>query len=176
MTAGQANHLSITTQPSATAQNSLAFPPAGDSAPGWGRNPVNQNGVQVTASIASGGGAIGGTSTVNTNASGLATFGNLEINGTIGNRTLQFTSGTLNSVTSATINLVAGAAATIDVSAGDGQSADAGTPVAVPPRVLVADVSGNPVGGVNVTFAVASGGGSVVPTAPVATGANGWQL
>ena len=62
-----------------------------------------------------------------------------------------------NSVTSATINLVAGAAATIDVSAGDGQTADAGTPVAVPPRVLVADVSGNPVGGVNVTFAVASG-------------------
>src|SRR6185503_11936032 len=69
--------------------------------------------------------------------------------------------------------IVAGAATTIDVSAGDGQSADAGTPVAVPPRVLVADVSGNPVGGVNVTFAVGSGGGSVVPTTAVATDANG---
>ena len=174
VTAGQANHLSITTQPSATAQNSIAFPqqPTIQLRDAAG-NPVSQNGVQVTATIASGGGTIGGTSTVNTNASGLATFGNLEINGTIGNRTLQFTSGTLNSATSGTINIVAGAATTIDVSAGDGQSTDAGTPVAVPPRVLVADVSGNPVGGVNVTFAVASGGGSVVPTTAVATDANG---
>ena len=174
VTSGLPNHLSITTQPSATVQNSVAFPqqPAIQLRDGAG-NPVSQNGVQVTASIASGGGTIGGTATVNTNASGLATFGNLKITGTAGNRTLQFTSGTLTSVASGTIDIVAGAAATIDVSAGDGQSADAGTPVAVPPRVVVADVSGNPVSGVNVTFAVATGGGSAVPTAPVATDVNG---
>jgi adhesin/invasin len=174
VTSGLPNHLSITTQPSATVQNAVAFPqqPAIQLRDGAG-NPVSQNGVQVTASIASGGGTIGGTATVNTNASGLATFGNLKITGTAGNRTLQFTSGTLTSVASGTIDIVAGAAATIDVSAGDGQSADAGTPVAVPPRVVVADVSGNPVSGVNVTFAVATGGGSAVPTAPVATDVNG---
>ncbi|HSR91626.1 MAG TPA: invasin domain 3-containing protein, partial [Gemmatimonadales bacterium] len=174
VTAGLANHLSITTQPAATAQNSIAFPqqPAIQLRDG-ANNPVSQASVPITATIASGGGTIGGTATVNTNASGLATFGNLEITGTIGNRTLQFTSGTLNSVASGTINIVAGAATSIDVGAGDGQSDDAGTPVAVPPRVIVADVSGNPVSGVNVTFAVASGGGSVVPTTAVATGVNG---
>src|SRR5213080_1108886 len=49
----------------------------------------------------------------------------------------------------------------------------AGTAVATPPAVLVRDQHGNPVQGVSVTFAVASGGGSVNPTSPVATGLDG---
>src|SRR5439155_14807172 len=35
------------------------------------------------------------------------------------------------------------------------------------------DANGNPVAGVSVTFAVASGGGSVTPTTPVTTNASG---
>jgi protocatechuate 3,4-dioxygenase beta subunit len=58
-------------------------------------------------------------------------------------------------------------------SAGDAQNGSAGAPVAVPPAVKVTDSDGNPVAGVAVTFAVASGGGSVNPTTPIATDANG---
>ncbi|MGE3527031.1 MAG: hypothetical protein AB7I33_14000, partial [Gemmatimonadales bacterium] len=43
----------------------------------------------------------------------------------------------------------------------DGQSAPAGGTVAVPPSVVVLDNTGSPVPGVAVTFAVASGGGSL---------------
>jgi len=47
------------------------------------------------------------------------------------------------------------------------------TPVPTAPSVIVRDANGNPVAGVSVTFAVASGGGTVAPTSPVTTGANG---
>jgi protocatechuate 3,4-dioxygenase beta subunit len=58
-------------------------------------------------------------------------------------------------------------------SAGDGQTSSAGGAVPVPPAVTVTDADGNPVAGVAVTFAVASGGGSVNPTTAVATNASG---
>jgi len=62
-------------------------------------------GVQVTASVASGGGTLEGTTTATSDASGIATFGDLGIEGT-GAQTLQFTAGT-SSVTSAPVNLTA---------------------------------------------------------------------
>jgi adhesin/invasin len=52
-------------------------------------------------------------------------------------------------------------AGTLAVSAGNGQSAAAGTAVAVPPSVKVTDAGGAPVAGVPVTFSVQAGGGSV---------------
>lgn len=55
----------------------------------------------------------------------------------------------------------------------DNQSATAGTAVTTPPSVIVLDANDNPVAGADVTFAVASGGGAVDPTTPVATDANG---
>jgi hypothetical protein len=64
-------------------------------------------------------------------------------------------------------------AARLDKAAGDGQSATAGSAVATPPAVKVSDKDGNPVSGVAVTFAVASGGGAVNPTTPVTTNASG---
>jgi plastocyanin len=56
--------------------------------------------------------------------------------------------------------------------AGDAQVGPAGSALATPLEVTVKDAQGNPVSGVNVAFAVASGGGSVVPTS-VTTGADG---
>src|SRR5437660_11017228 len=47
------------------------------------------------------------------------------------------------------------------MSGGDGQQATTGTAVATPPSVIVRDATNNPVQGVGVTFAPASGGGSV---------------
>src|SRR5206468_2262363 len=67
----------------------------------------------------------------------------------------------------------AGAASSIAVNAGNNQSATAGSAVAVDPSVIVRDANNNPVAGVAVTFAVASGGGTGSPTAPVTTGSNG---
>ena len=60
-------------------------------------------GVQVEASVASGGGTLEGTTTATTDASGVAKFGDLGISGT-GAQTLEFTAGT-SSVTSAPVDL-----------------------------------------------------------------------
>src|SRR5439155_23326850 len=92
----------------------------------------------------------------------------------VGPNTLTATSGTLQgSPVTFRANATAGAATQIAINAGDGQSARVGTAVAVPPSVIVRDQFGNPVAGVAVTFAPGTGGGSVSPTSPVTTGADG---
>jgi len=171
---GVATQLAIIQQPSATEQNAAVFArqPTVQLRDAFG-NSVAQGGIVVTAAIQSGGGALGGTVTATTSAGGLATFTGLSITGTVGVRTLQFTSGILTPVTSAGVTITAGAATQIALSAGDGQTATAGSAVSVAPAVLVRDVSNNPVSNVGVTFAVASGGGTVVPVAAVATNASG---
>ena len=50
----------------------------------------------------------------------------------------------------------------IAINAGDGQSATVGSSVVTAPSVIVRDGLSNPVSGVSVTFAVASGGGSIM--------------
>ena len=62
---------------------------------------------------------------------------------------------------------VVGPATQMALNAGDGQTASAGTAVPVAPSVRVTDAGDNPVPGVHVTFAVASGGGSVTGAAAV---------
>ncbi|MGH6691046.1 MAG: beta strand repeat-containing protein, partial [Gammaproteobacteria bacterium] len=173
---GNAAMLAVTTQPSAVAQSGVAF----------GQQPVVQvedsagnavalAGVQVTAAIASGGGALSGGNPIVTDASGAAVFTDLAITGTVGPRSLGFTasSPSLAAAGSTPIDLQAGLATTLVLNAGDNQSATAGTAVAVAPSVKATDASGNAVAGVNVTFAVLSGGGSVTPVNPVPTGSNG---
>jgi subtilisin family serine protease len=134
---------------------------------------VPQSGVPVTASIATGGGSLTGTATVNTASTGRATFTQLAVSGLAGPRTLIFTSPNLVPVTSGTIDLSSGAAATIAVNGGDAQSAGTGSAVAVAPSVRVTDADNNPVSGVPVTFQVTAGGGSVDPTTPINTDING---
>ncbi|MES2178081.1 MAG: Ig-like domain-containing protein [Gemmatimonadota bacterium] len=146
-----------------------------------GRNLVTGAGVNVSAVIATGGGTLGGSTTVPTDAQGRATFTSLTISGTTGARTLTFSAPGLTSVTTAPITMTAGAAAAITRNAGDGQSATAGSTVAIPPSVLVKDASGNPVPGVSVTFAPGPNSGSVVDGV-ASTDANGiaavgsWRL
>jgi hypothetical protein len=65
---------------------------------------VTQSGVVVTASIASGAGTLGGTTTVSTDGQGQAVFSGLFITGT-GTFTLAFTSPGLTAVTSATLTV-----------------------------------------------------------------------
>ena len=122
-------------------------------------NPVS--GVGVTFAVGSGGGSVGGAS-VTTDASGVATVGNWTLGDNPGANTLTATHAGLDgSPVTFHATGITGAAATIAINGGDGQTTDAGTAVAVDPSVLVTDGHGNPVSGVSVTFAVDSGGGSV---------------
>ncbi|MGH7673896.1 MAG: Ig-like domain-containing protein [Gemmatimonadales bacterium] len=86
-----------------------------------------------------------------------------------GTATIQATSGP--HVATAQVAVI-GPPAQIAVSAGDNQTTEVNTPVGVDPAVLVTDVNGRPVPGVAVTFAVATGAGSVADSART-TGANG---
>jgi subtilisin family serine protease len=122
--------------------------------------------------MASGGGSLTGSTTVNTSAAGLATFTGLGIHGTVGSRSLVFTAPDLTAVTSGTIDLSAGAAALIAAGEGNQQTTGSGSPVAIPPSVTVTDGDNNPVAGVAVGFQVTAGGGAVEPTA-VSTNNNG---
>ena len=80
-----------------------------------------------------------------------------------------------NSPKSIKVTLVVGlgAPSTMIADSGDGQAATVNTPVPVAPVVLVHDQYSNPIPGVTVTFTVTGGGGSVAPTTPVGTDANG---
>jgi adhesin/invasin len=136
-------------------------------------NPVSQSGTTITASIASGGPALSGTTAVATDGAGQAVFTDLTITGAIGPRTLGFAGGGLTAATSTPITIAAGAATQIAVNSGNHQVATAGTAVTVPPAVIVHDVSGNPVESVSVMFAVTGGGGTITPPSPVLTNASG---
>ena len=126
--------------------------------------------VGVTFSVGSGGGSVtGGEQT--TDAAGLATVGQWTLGTTAGTNTLFADSPGLERATF-TAEGTADAAAAMSVNSGNDQSASRSTPVAEPPSVLVTDNFGNPVAGVTVTFAVATGGGSVADPVQT-TGENG---
>ncbi|HXI63985.1 MAG TPA: Ig-like domain repeat protein [Gemmatimonadales bacterium] len=175
ITAGAATQLAVTTQPSSSASSGTAFTqqPVVQMEDASG-NPVSQSGTLVTATIASGpAGATLSGATATTGAGGAASFSGLAISGPTGSYTLSFGATGLTAVPSGAITLTAGAAAGIAANSPTTQSASVGTAVGSPPSVLVRDGAGNPVAGVAVTFAVATGGGTVNPTTPVTTTTSG---
>lgn len=165
--------LTLTTGTSSTAQAGIAFAQQpvvqlGTSTGGT----IAQPGVLVTATLVGSTGTLLGTTTATTNIAGQATFTDLAIGAPVGGYTITFSAAAYSSVTSGSIALTAGSAAAVSVNAGNGQTANAGSAVALNPAILVVDAYGNPVSGVSVTFAVTSGGGTL--TTPVATSdANG---
>ncbi len=154
--------LELLTGVPATSQSRTAFTPSPvvQVVDAFG-DPVAQAGISVAAAIQTGGGAVSGTATVATDANGQATFSNLRVNGLVGNRTMRFTSGGLTGITSGTVMITAGPAATIVANTTTSQSALVGQPVSVPPSVKVTDLDNNPIAGVAVTFAITSGNGSM---------------
>ncbi len=176
VTAGPASQLAITTQPSGTAQSGIAFAQQPviqlrDAS----NNPVSQVGVVVTASISSGGGTLGGTVTATTNGSGVATFTNLSITGTVGDRTLLFTAPAFTSITSGTITITAGTATQLTITTQPSASAQSGVTFAQQPIIQLRDASSNPVSqaGVVITAVIASGGGTLGGSATATTTASG---
>src|SRR5437016_6088185 len=133
-------------------------------------NPVAQ--VAVTFAVAPGNGTITGGSQT-TNGSGIATVGSWTLSATAGSNTLTATSGSLSgSPVTFTATGTAGPSATMAKSSGDNLTGQVATRLQTPHVVLVSDANGNPVTGVMVTWAAASGGGSVDP-ATSTTDANG---
>ena len=120
-------------------------------------NPVV--GVTVTFSVSAGGGTITGGTAI-TNSSGVATVGSWTLGTIVGTNTLAATSGSLSgSPVSFSIGSAPGVATQLSVSGGS-TSGQVGQTLAVAPSVVARDAFNNPVPGVTVTFAVASGGGS----------------
>src|SRR5213076_1192941 len=174
--AGAATQLTLTTQPSATAQSGVAFAqqPVVQLRDGDG-NAVNQAGVTITAAIATGGGTLGGTVTAATNGSGVASFTNLSISGTAGERTLTFSATGFVSVTSGPVTITAGAATQLTLTTQPSSTAQSGVAFAQQPVVQLRDGAGNAVSqaGVTVTAAIATGGGTLGGTLTATTNGNG---
>jgi hypothetical protein len=171
-----ATQLSLTTQPSSTAQSAVPFSQQPlvqlrDS----GGNAITQSGVVVSAGIASGGGTLGGTTSASTDSLGRAAFVNLSISGTVGSRTVRFTSGTLTAVVSNPINIVAGPATQLSISTQPSSTAQSGVAFAQQPVIQLRDAANNAVAqsGMAVTAAVASGGGALGGVTTVTTNSSG---
>jgi alpha-tubulin suppressor-like RCC1 family protein len=154
--------LGIATQPPSNAQSGVALTqvPVVELRDKDGAR-FAQAGVTLTASIADGGGTLGGTTTRMTDADGGATFSDLVISGTVGPRTLRFSAPGLTAATSTSIAVAPGLAATVEPVSVATLQATVNTAVAILPSVVVKDASGNGVPDVAVTFAVASSAGAL---------------
>ena len=163
--------LAVVTQPSTTAESGVTFPQQPTVEVRDASNSL-VGGAVVTATVATGGGTIGGTATATTNALGRATFTNLAIVGLVGTKTLRFTSGAATG-TSGNIQLQAGPPAQLVMSTQPSTNASNDIAFAQQPVVQVRDGASNPVGGVNVTASIQSGGGTIGGTTVITTNGSG---
>jgi hypothetical protein len=130
-----------------------------------GGNPIA--GVSVTFAAPSG---TLSSASATTNASGQASV-NYTTGSSVGNVTITAAVDALN--TQFTVNVTAGAPATVTISGGNNQFATAGTTLPQPLSVVVADQYGNPVSGVAVNFTDNGAGGSFYYANPVTTNNSG---
>jgi hypothetical protein len=164
--AGAAGRVAIETQPSGTAQSGSAFArqPRVRLLDANG-NPVEQAGIAVNASLASGPGAAAlvGSTTAATDAAGLAAFSGLGISGPAGTYTIRFDGAGLAPVTSQSITLGAGAGSRLVFATPPSATARNGAPLERQPVLQLQDASGNAVrqGGVTVTVNRAAGGATL---------------
>ncbi|UCG87392.1 MAG: Ig-like domain-containing protein [Gemmatimonadota bacterium] len=176
LTGGAATQLSIATQPSASVQNGIPFPsqPVIQLQDGYG-NDAAQSGVTVTASIESGGGTLGGTVSVATDASGAAIFTDLSLTGTVGDRTLRFTATNMSEVRSNTVTVTPGNPSQLSITTQPSASAEVAVPFERQPVIQLLDLSGNNVSqaGTPITASIETGGGTLEGSVTVSTDANG---
>lgn len=127
-------------------------------------------GVTVTFTI-QGGGTLN-DSTVNTNAQGHALV-TWTLGSSANNQSVTATAGALNTTFTATA--FSASSLVITKFAGDGQTALVGNATNTRPAVRVTTIgTSNGVPGVNVTFAVTGGGGSITGSTTIATNAQGY--
>jgi len=123
-------------------------------------------GVPITFAVVTGGGSVAPL-TAATDSLGVART-TATLGPAAGANSFRASAAGIAAVTfAATASSAPGVPVVVTIVAGNGQSAAAGTAVSIAPRVRVLDGLGTRVGGVSVTFAVASGGGSVTGAATV---------
>lgn len=126
-------------------------------------------GVPVTFALTSGGGTVVGVSQT-TDLSGNASVGSWTLGTTAGTNTLQaIATGLTGSPVTFTATATAGTATNLTAIAGASQSTIIGTEVSAKPSVKVTDGYGNVISGLAVTFAVASGAGSITGATQLTT-------
>ena len=168
VTAGSATRLAVATQPSPTATSGTPFArqPVVQLVDASG-TPVAQSGVSITATIASGGGTLGGSATRTTDGSGAAHFTDLSIAGPDGTRTLIFAASGLTSVTSSGIAVTQPPSVPTpgnsSVSAAPSSVATGGTSTVT---VVVRDAANAPMAGVTVTLTASGSNNSLSTPAP----------
>jgi hypothetical protein len=145
---GSPSNLAVTTQPpsSVTVGATLSPAPVVQVRDNGGHD-LSVPGVQVIASIASGGGQLSGTTTVATDANGRATFSDLKISGATGSHRLIFSADGFRSATSNKIE-VEKASTTTSITADDPDPSDPNQPVTV--SFSVSSPIGTPTGEVEV--------------------------
>ncbi|HSK18950.1 MAG TPA: invasin domain 3-containing protein [Longimicrobiales bacterium] len=173
ITTGSGTKLTLLTQPSSSVQNGVVFArqPVVQLQDAGG-NAVTQAGVLVTASILSGGGTLNGTRTATTNAAGTATFTDLSMTGTAGDRTLQFTASGIAAATSNTVTLTVGPGSAAQSSATvPGGIAGSATSI----TITVRDAGQNPVTGEAARLAVAVTGANTASPAVTEIGGGSYR-
>jgi adhesin/invasin len=150
---GAGSNLAFTQQPADTAAGAVMEPVtvrASDS----GGNPVS--GITIMLTAQGGAGVLSGAVPITTDASGLAVFSNLSINKT-GTYALEASDGTRFALSAAFV-VSSATSSSISVAAGNGQSSAITTNYLVPLKIVLQDSLGNPISGVDVTFAAPAGG------------------
>lgn len=161
-TGGSTTQLAISTPPTPTQVAGVSFSPAVvvQAKDALGAVQTGFTGA-VTASVATGpaGAVLGGTTIVNAVA-GVATFSTLRLT-KAGVYTLQFAATGYTSAVTAAITVNSAPAKVIAADSGNAQTGGAGAALPQKLVVLVTDSLGNPVSGVALGWAVATGGGSL---------------
>ena len=155
--AGPASQIALTASPSPAAQSRVLLGPQPSiqlqDASG---NPVAQSAVEIRASIASGGGTLGGQASALTNDQGQANYTDLAIVGAPGARTLQFAStAPASEVLSGTITLPSVAAISNPTPP---NPVVVGTRLVAPVSWTLVDAANQPVADAPVTISVSDGG------------------
>lgn len=118
--------------------------------------------VTIALATNSGNATLSGTTTVAAVA-GVATFADLHLDQS-GTYSFNASANGVASAASASFAVVAGAAADLTITAGNQQTAPAGTGLPIAYGVRVTDAYGNHVAGATVTWTITAGGGSVSPS------------
>ena len=169
--AGSASHLVFVQQPTGAGSGAVITPAVTVQLTDSIGNAVAQAGVAVTLTLNPAVGrsvSLGGTTTIATDASGVASFADLSI-AKAGSYQLTAVGTSLVSAQSSAFTITAGVAAAIAATAGTPQSTTVLAPFAVPLQVLVSDAAGNPLSGVTVNFAAPVTGASATLSSPTAT-------
>ncbi len=169
---GSVGHLAFVQKPSNSAAGAVISPPVTVRVTDAGSNGIN--GASVTVSVQGGTPALGGTLSATTDATGLATFGDLSIT-VAGRYRLEAVSSGMSVASDSFLISAATSGVVVLAFQGDGQSAAVGRAYSGPLIARVEDPYHNPIANASVTFAAPTSGASVtfLGSATVTSGADG---